>query len=64
MAQDAYAAFEEQEKHTVNLGSRFRETVLSYGGAVDPMDVFKEFRGREPSSKYLLDLYVRDEKSQ
>lgn len=59
LAQDAWGAFKESGDEKV-LGSRFRETVLSLGGAVSPMEVFKEFRGKEPDSKYLLDLYLGD----
>ncbi|MGB7274867.1 MAG: M3 family metallopeptidase, partial [Geitlerinemataceae cyanobacterium] len=33
---------------------RFRETVLAKGGSQHPMEVFKAFRGREPSTEALL----------
>ena len=33
----------------VEVGRRFRETVLGLGGSEHPSDVFVAFRGREPS---------------
>ena len=35
-------------------GRRFRDTVLALGGGVAPLEVFKAFRGREPSTTALL----------
>ena len=36
------------------IGRRYRDTVLALSGSQHPMDVFKTFRGREPSTKALL----------
>ena len=36
------------------MGRRFRDTILSLGGGEDPMEVFKAFRGRAPSTAALL----------
>ncbi len=36
-------------------GDHFRETVLSQGGSVDTMTLFKNFRGAEPNVQPLLD---------
>ena len=36
------------------IGRRFRETVLGLGGSEHPMEVFKAFRGREPTVDALL----------
>ena len=36
------------------MGKRFRESFLALGGGVDPMKVFKDFMGREPSTEALL----------
>ena len=36
------------------LGRRYRDTFLSLGGSVDPMEVFRRFRGRAPSTQALL----------
>ncbi|PSN11083.1 peptidase M3, partial [filamentous cyanobacterium CCP5] len=58
LSADAFAAFEEAglEDTTalVDTGHRFRDTVLSLGGSRHPMEVFKAFRGREPSTEALL----------
>jgi len=58
MSADAFGAFEdvglENEEKVQEVGRRFRDTVLSLGGGVDPMEVFKRFRGREPSPEALL----------
>ena len=58
MSDDAFAAFEEvgldNEDKVKEVGKKFRETVLSLGGGVPPMEVFKRFRGREPSPNALL----------
>uniref|UniRef100_A0A7S3L827 oligopeptidase A n=1 Tax=Amphora coffeiformis TaxID=265554 RepID=A0A7S3L827_9STRA len=58
MSADAFAAFEEagldDEEKVKQVGKTFRETVLSLGGGVPPMEVFKRFRGREPSPDALL----------
>ncbi|CAN1348834.1 Organellar oligopeptidase A, chloroplastic/mitochondrial [Linum perenne] len=35
-------------------GRKFRETVLALGGGKAPLEVFVEFRGREPSPEALL----------
>lgn len=58
LSADAFAAFEEagleDEKAIELTGQRFRDTVLGLGGSLHPMEVFKAFRGREPSTKALL----------
>jgi oligopeptidase A len=58
LSADAFAAFEEagldDERAVRETGRRFRDTVLSLGGSRHPMDIFREFRGREPSPEPLL----------
>jgi len=58
MSADAFGAFEDvgldNEDAVKEVGRRFRDTVLSLGGGVEPMEVFKRFRGREPSPEALL----------
>ena len=58
LSADAFAAFEEagleDAKAIAATGARFRDTVLGLGGSLHPMEVFKAFRGREPSTKPLL----------
>uniref|UniRef100_A0A6U6EF43 oligopeptidase A n=1 Tax=Odontella aurita TaxID=265563 RepID=A0A6U6EF43_9STRA len=58
MSADAFGAFEDvgldDEEKVKEVGMRFRDTVLSLGGGVEPMEVFRRFRGREPSPEALL----------
>ena len=58
LSADAFSAFEEcgleNEAAVAAMGRRFRDTILALGGSRHPMDVFKEFRGREPDPKALL----------
>ncbi|MFK7817684.1 MAG: M3 family metallopeptidase [Planctomycetaceae bacterium] len=58
LSADAFAAFEEvgldNESAVQETGRRFRDTVLSLGGGRHPMDIFKDFRGREPEVDALL----------
>ncbi|MDA3959794.1 MAG: M3 family metallopeptidase [Planctomycetota bacterium] len=58
LSADAFAAFEEagldDEAAVMERGRAFRDTVLARGGGEHPMDVFRAFRGREPSTAALL----------
>jgi oligopeptidase A len=58
LSADAFAAFEEvgldNEAEVAATGRRFRDTVLALGGSKPPSEVFKAFRGREPSTAALL----------
>ncbi|XP_074285294.1 organellar oligopeptidase A, chloroplastic/mitochondrial-like [Silene latifolia] len=58
MSYDAFSAFEEagldNPKALKEIGRRFRDTILALGGGKSPLDVFVEFRGREPSHEALL----------
>ncbi|MGB3787074.1 MAG: M3 family metallopeptidase [Phormidesmis sp.] len=58
LSADAFSAFEEvgleNKSEVAAIGRRFRDTVLSLGGSHHPMEVFKSFRGREPSTQALL----------
>lgn len=58
LSADAFAAFEEvgldNEAAIQETGRRFRDTVLSLGGSRHPMDVYREFRGRNPDTRALL----------
>ncbi len=58
LSADAFAAFEdvglENETAIATTGRRYRDTVLALGGSKHPMEVFKSFRGREPSTSPLL----------
>ncbi|MBW4675006.1 MAG: M3 family metallopeptidase [Desmonostoc geniculatum HA4340-LM1] len=58
LSADAFAAFEEagleNEEAIKATGRHYRDTVLALGGGKHPMQVFKTFRGREPSTIALL----------
>ncbi|CAN4083113.1 unnamed protein product [Withania somnifera] len=58
LSADAFSAFEdvglENEKAVKETGQRFRETVLALGGGKAPLEVFVQFRGRDPSPEPLL----------
>jgi oligopeptidase A len=58
LSADAFAAFEDagldNEEAIATTGKRYRDTVLALGGSLPPMEVFKAFRGREPSTEPLL----------
>lgn len=58
LSADAFSAFEEagldNETNVQAIGRQFRDTVLALGGSRHPMEVFKAFRGREPSTQALL----------
>lgn len=58
LSDDAYGAFEEagldNETAVVEMGRRFRDTVLSLGGGTHPGEVFRLFRERDPSPEPLL----------
>ncbi|MGI2909298.1 M3 family metallopeptidase [Tolypothrix sp. VBCCA 56010] len=58
LSADAFAAFEEagiEDEQVIKVtGKRYRDTVLALGGSKHPMEVFKSFRGREPSTAALL----------
>ncbi|MBL4771424.1 MAG: M3 family metallopeptidase [Planctomycetes bacterium] len=58
LSADAFAAFEEagldNEEAVAATGRKFADTVLGLGGSLPPMEVFKAFRGREPSTAALL----------
>ncbi|HTO51908.1 MAG TPA: M3 family metallopeptidase [Myxococcota bacterium] len=58
LSADAFAAFEEaglENPAALRVtGRRYRDTVLGLGGSEPAMQVFKEFRGREPQTAALL----------
>jgi oligopeptidase A len=60
LSADAFFAFKEaglgDRVAVLDTGRRFRRTVLSLGGSVHPMQVFEQFRGRQPSTRPLLEL--------
>lgn len=50
---DAFAAFREHGVFDKKTAARFKR-MLQSGGTVDPMQLYKEFRGKEPSIEALL----------
>ncbi len=58
LSADAFGAFEDagldDEAIVAKTGRRFRDTILAQGGSRHPMDIFRDFRGREPDPNALL----------
>ena len=58
LSADAFGAFEEAGLDNDNAvqatGRRFRDTVLSLSGSRHPLEVFRDFRGRDPDPMSLL----------
>ncbi|XP_043711338.1 organellar oligopeptidase A, chloroplastic/mitochondrial-like [Telopea speciosissima] len=58
LSADAFSAFEEagldNNKAVKETGHKFQETILAHGGGKPLLEVFMEFRGREPSPEALL----------
>ena len=55
LAADAYGAFEEAGVFDQATGKRFMASILEKGGSREAMELFVEFRGREPT----LDAFLR-----
>lgn len=54
LSADAFGLFEETGILNEQTGRKFKNTILAAGGSVDPMLLFKAFRGREPQIDALL----------
>ena len=54
LSSDAYSRFEEEGTFNEDTGRAFRDNILALGGSREPMELFKAFRGREPSVEPLL----------
>lgn len=52
---DAFALFKETGVMNHDTAQRYLETILSKGGSVDAMEMFVNFRGREPKIDALLE---------
>jgi peptidyl-dipeptidase Dcp len=52
---DAFAYFQEQGIFNKEVATKFKETVLSKGGTEPPMELYKRFRGQEPTVDALLE---------
>ena len=51
---DAFQAFKETSLFDKATASSYRENILEKGGTEDPMELYKRFRGKEPSIDPLL----------
>lgn len=51
---DAFEAFVETSLFDQKTAASFRENILSKGGSEDPLELFKKFRGKEPSPEPLM----------
>jgi peptidyl-dipeptidase Dcp len=51
---DAFAAFKETSIFDDKTAEAFKTTVLEKGGSVEPMELYKRFRGKEPGIEPLL----------
>ena len=60
IAADAFSAFQESnledDEMMSKIGARFRDTFLCYGGGSPGSEVFRRFRGRDPSPDALLSI--------
>jgi oligopeptidase A len=54
LSADAFSLFEETGILNPETGAKFKNTILAAGGSIDPMVLFKAFRGREPQIDALL----------
>jgi oligopeptidase A len=54
LSADAFAAFEEAGIFDRDTGMRFLTSILERGGSREPMELFIDFRGREPTIDALL----------
>ncbi|WJX56478.1 oligopeptidase A [Trifolium repens] len=58
LSADAFSAFEDagldNNKAVIETGRKFQETILALGGGKAPLEVFVQFRGREPTPDALL----------
>ncbi|QSS96931.1 M3 family metallopeptidase [Psychroflexus sp. ALD_RP9] len=51
---DAFEAFKQHGIFNQTISDKFKSTILSKGGTVEPMQLYKEFRGEEPNPDALL----------
>ncbi len=52
---DAFAFFKEKGIFNSEVASKFKNTVLTQGGTIDPMELYVSFRGKEPNPEALLE---------
>ena len=54
LSSDAFSRFEEEGIFSEKTGRDFLHAILEQGGSKEPMELFKQFRGREPKIDALL----------
>lgn len=54
LSADAFSAFEDTDIFDSDTGQRFLHAILEKGGTQEPMELFVDFRGREPKIDALL----------
>ncbi len=58
LSADAFSMFEEagldNDQKIKDIGLKFKETILSLGGSLPPLETFRLFRGREPKTDPLI----------
>jgi len=54
LSADAFSRFEEEGIFNSDTGASFLQEILQQGGSKTPMELFKNFRGREPNIDALL----------
>ena len=54
LSADAFMAFKEKELVDSKVGKNFMKTILETGGSKPALDLFVDFRGREPKIEPLL----------
>jgi len=54
LSSDAFSKFEETGIFNPETGKQFLQAILEKGGSQEPMELFKNFRGREPDIAALL----------
>jgi len=54
LAADAYAFVQGMGGLSIESGTSFRKNILSVGNSKDPMEAYKTFRGKEPTTDALL----------
>jgi len=52
---DAFSYFKEEGTFNKEVAASFRDNILSKGGSEHPMELYKRFRGKEPSIEALLE---------
>ena len=54
LSADVFSKFEENGIFDYRTGKEFLHSILEQGGAIDAIELFKKFRGREPKIQAFL----------